>query len=624
MFSLNSVRVAPGARSALAVACGVALSAFHVGAQAEDAVAPVVVTATRQAVGVTELLSDVTVIDQAQIQRNGAGSIADLLARQPGMQIASNGGPGTVSSFYIRGANSEQTKVLVDGLPINSIDASGSPLRFISLSDVERIEILRGPAATLYGADALGGVIQIFTKRGQKGVKAEGFVGLGTNDTVKSSVRLSGGNELWRFSLQSSHDASDGFSVMRGASLRDADRDGYRNTGTAASLSFLPADGHEVGLSYRRNKGKVELDSWMGNGDYDDRSYFETDQWQVFAKNRILNGWRSTVQYGETSDDQTSYSWDSWLTPPGEVVDVLTTRNKHLSWQNDVTLPLGTALFAVERNEQKAGPADNFVQKPAISNNALLGGWSAHAGGHSWQLNARLDDHSQFGEQSTYGLAYGYQLSEAWRVRMSTGTSFKAPTPYQLYTSYYGVGNIDLQPGEARNREVAVVWERHGHTASATYYLNKVHNLIGGDPVTWQYINVNRARLEGVTLAYSGQVDAWHFNASYDWLNAVNEKTGDRLGRRARHKALLAVQRNWDAGHLGLEWVSVGKRFDTNSETQEMGGYGLLNLTGRYVVTPTLAVEARLDNLLDKRYETAKGFGTPRMGAFVGLRYTPR
>ena len=148
MFFVNSVRVAPGARSALAVACGVALSAFHVAVQAEDAVAPVVVTASRQAVGVTELLSDVTVIDQAQIQRNGAGSIADLLARQPGMQIASNGGPGTVSSFYIRGANSEQTKVLVDGLPINSIDASGSPLRFISLGDVERNEVRGGPAAT--------------------------------------------------------------------------------------------------------------------------------------------------------------------------------------------------------------------------------------------------------------------------------------------------------------------------------------------------------------------------------------------------------------------------------------------------------------------------------------------
>ena len=622
MFVLNSVRLAPGVRSALAVACGLALSALHVAAQAVEVVSPVVVTATRQAVGATELLSDVTVIDQAQIQRAGQGSVADLLARQPGVQVASNGGPGTVSSFFVRGANSDQTKVLIDGVPINSIDASGSPLRFIALSDVERIEILRGPAATLYGADALGGVIQIFTRRGQQGLKAEGYVGVGTNNTLKSSVGMSGGNEFWRFSVQGSHDASDGFSVMTNASQRDADRDAYRNTGTSASLSFLPSQGHELGLSYRRNKGKVQLDSFSGNGNYDDRSYFETEQWQVFAKNRVLKEWNSTVQYGESTDDQSTYSWNDFSVPAAETIYTLTTRNKHISWQNDITLAWGTALIAVERTEQKAGPESNFVQRPTTSNNAVLGGWSAQHAGHSWQVNGRVDDHSQFGEQGTYGLAYGYQLSETWRVRMSTGTAFKAPSLYQLYASFYG--NANVQPEESRNREASLVWERDGHSASATYYLNKVHNLIGGDPVTYQFINVNRARLEGVTLAYNGQVDAWQFNASYDWLNARNEQTEKRLGRRAQHKALLSVARNLGAGHLGLEWILVGKRFDTNAATTEIGGYGLLNLTGRYAVTPTLALEARLDNLLDKRYETARGYGTPRFGAFIGVRYTPR
>lgn len=625
MFILSSVRVAPGVRSALVAACVLTLCATDVAmAQGVASLPSVVVTATRQPVQMSALLADVSVIDREEIEKTGQGSVADLLARQPGVQAAGNGGAGTATSFYVRGANADQTKVLVDGVPINSIDPSGSPLRLISLADVERIEILRGPAAALYGSDALAGVIQVFTKRGTRGLKVDGFVGAGSHNTVNTQVGVSGGDEHWRFRVNGSRETSDGFSSAINATNRDADDDSYRNSTGSASLSFLPVKGHEVGLSFRRNNGVVRFDDFTASGDYDNRSRFETEQWYVFTKNRFLPVWESKLQYGESSDDQTTFGWDSWSGPGAETIDRLASRTKHLNWQNDVTLPLGVALLAVERTEQQASPGESFTAKPATSNNSVVGGWTASLREHDWQINLRHDAHSAYGDENTYGLAYGYRLSDEWRARVSYGTSFKAPSVYQLYATYYGVGNPNLKPEEGRNREAALTWARGGQHASLTYYLNKVGNLIDFDSITYSYANVSRARLEGLTFEYGREFAGWDLRATYDWLNATSESTGKRLGRRARNKALVSASRDWGAYNTGIELVGVDKRFDNNAEQKKLGGYALLNLTGSYALTAQWRLEGRVDNLFDKTYENALGYATPGVNAFIGIRYTPK
>lgn len=578
----------------------------------------IVVTATRQAMRTNELLSDVTVIDRSVIEASGPETISDLLAKQPGVQMSSSGGPGTTTSFYVRGARPEQTKVLLDGVPINSVDLSGSPLRFLSLADVERIEILRGPASALYGADAIGGVIQIFTRTGAPGLKADAFAGYGTYNTWQTNAGLSGGNERWRFRIEGNHEASDGFSAQKDASNRDADKDGYRNSGGGVSLSFLPATGHELGFKFRQNAGTTHYDSGNtpADGNFDDRVDFETQQWQVFARNRLSDVWTSKLLYGETVDDQESYA--SWA-PEG---NLLRTKNRQTTWQNDVKLPLGVALFALERLEQTASSEESFATSPEQSTDSLIAGWTANHGNHRWQLSARHDDHSEFGDQDTYALAYGYQLTDALRAQASYGTAFKAPSLYQLFSSLYG--NANLKPEEARNREAALVWERGNQSVSATWYLNKVEDLIDFSLSTWTYENVSSARLEGVTLAYAGQFGVWSVRAAYDWLDARNEDTDLRLGRRARDKATLAVTRQWGAWETGAEWVGVGPRFNTNAETDEMGGYGLVNLTARYVLGKELSIEGRINNLLDKNYETVSGYNTAGFNAFIGLRYQPK
>ena len=252
----------------------------------------------------------------------------------------------------------------------------------------------------------------------------------------------------------------------------------------------------------------------------------------------------------------------------------------------------------------------------------MIAGWSANHGNHRWQLSARQDDHSEFGGQKTYALAYGYQLTDALRAQASYGTAFKAPSLYQLFSSWYG--NANLKPEEAKNREAALIWELGNQSVSATWYLNKVENLIDYSFASKTYENISSSRLEGVTLSYTGQFSEWSVRAAYDWLDARNEDTGQRLGRRARDKATLAVTRQWGAWKTGAEWVGVGPRFNTNTETGEMGGYGLVNLTARYAINTELAIEGRINNLFDKNYETVSGYNTAGFNAFIGLRYQPK
>ncbi len=593
----------------------------------------VVVTATRQETRVAEVLADVTVIEREEIERNGQGTITELLARQPGIQTASSGGPGTTTSFYLRGANSDQTKILVDGIAINSVDLSGSPLRFMPLGDVERIEILRGPAATLYGADAIGGVIHIITRRGTPGLRVDGFAGYGSQDTREASAGVSGGNEQWRFRIDANHNSSDGFSAQRHATNRDADDDAYRNNGGSASLSFTPAQGHEMGASYRRNEGLVHYDSGNrpANGDYNDRNYFTTEQWQLFSRNRLTDSWTSRLQYGESEDRQKSYYWDSFAWPAAsEVKTKQNTRNRQLSWQNDVTLPLGKLLLAAERLEQKITPDTDYAKRPEADNNSVLAGWTAAVGDHNWQVNARHDDHSEFGGKNTWSAAYGYRFSRELQTHVSYGTAFKAPSVYQLFMiSGWGHGNPNLKPEESRNREIGVTWDNGVHSFGAVFYHNRIENLISwvsGGPPFWlgTYENVSKARMEGVTLTYAGRFGAWNLRASYDWLDARDTENDFELGRRARDKAMLGVSRAWGAFEAGVEVLGVGQRYNTNTETDPMGGYGLVNLTARYAISGELAVEARFNNLFDKQYETVSGYNTPGFNAFVGLRYSPK
>jgi len=610
------------ARLKQAAALSPLLLSFAVPSHAQQLMDPIVATATRQETKASELLSDVTVIDRREIDKHAGETIADVLAAQPGIQFSRNGGPGTATSLYVRGANPEQTKVLVDGVPINSLDASGSALRFISLDSVERIEIVRGPASSLYGADAIGGVIQIFTRKGGPGVKFNSFAGYGTHNTLQANAGLSVGEEKWNFRFEGNRMSTSGISAQSNASNQDADRDGYFNTGGAASFTLRPVDGHELGVSYRENQGRVFFDSGNvpADGNFDDHTDFRTSQWRIYSKDRLTSFWNSTLQYGQSTDWQKTFQA---YAPQGTFLE---TENRDLTWQNDVDLPLGKLLVAYEYQAQQAGAdaTQPFTAGDNMETNSVLLGWTANWGRSRWQINGRRDINSVFGSKNTYSAAYGYQLTSEWRAQASYGTSFKAPSLYQLYTPIYG--NPSLKPENARNREVGLVWEHDDQTASVTYYRNSVQNLINWvltDPTTFngQYENVKKATLQGVTLNYTGRFGDWRLHGSYDWLQAIDDSTGMMLGRRARNKLVAGASHIWGPVEAGAELVNVSSRFNTDKQTGRLGGYSLVNLTARYAVSKSLSIEGRIDNVFDKKYELAQGFNTMGITAFVGVRY---
>lgn len=589
----------------------------------EPTLGTTVVTATRQPQSLSEALADVDVIDRADIDKAGGNtSLVQLLAARPGVQVSANGGAGSNSSVFIRGTNSGHVLVLIDGMRVGSATSGAPTLEMIPLALIERVEILRGPASALYGSDAIGGVIQVFTRRGEEGLHPGFSVGAGTEDARSLGASLAGGADRLRFSVAAGHDRTDGINAKplstRG---RDRDDDGFRNDYLSASASLGFRERDEVGLNVFHSEGRNWYDAGSAFDSYLDK---RTDSAGVHLRNQLTQDWASTVRLGYSEDASRTRS-------SATSVSEFNTYQSQFTWQNDVALAGGSLLAAYEFLEQNVDTTTAYAKTRRIVNSVVLG-WGGEFGRHHVQLNARRDQNSQFGGKTTGSAAYGYQFAPEWRVHGSIGTAFKAPSFNDLYypldcDPLYGCfgGNPDLKPEEALNREVGVTWERKDFSLRATYFDNRVKNLI--DWSTGIASNVATATLKGVELGLNANLRGHRVYASVDLLEAKDKDSGDDLGRRARESATIGVERPFRGDWLvGVEVVGQGRRYDKvpNAASGRMGGYALLNAYVHYTLARDWRVELRANNILDKDYELAKGYGTPGANAFVSLRYAPR
>ncbi|MDD3352455.1 TonB-dependent receptor [Zoogloea sp.] len=592
-----------------------AVAAVHpfsstIAAPAEQAT--VIVTAARQAQRADEALADMTVIEREQIERAGPSfSLPELLARQPGIQMSSNGGPGKATDISMRGTNSKHTLFLVDGMRLGSATLGSAAWQDIPLSQIERIEIVRGPASALYGADAIGGVIQVITKKGSGAPKVNAFVGAGSHGTREVSAGVAGGTEQISYSLRGGYSQTDSFSAQnRKLSTYNRDNDLYRNGNFSGSFAWRPTAGHEIGASVLYAESRSMYDSGRTYNNYNNAAQ---SAWSLYSRNRLSEGWASTLRFGQSIDDYENFAS---YAPQGATIK---TTQEQLSWQNDIRLPIGSLLAAYENLHQKAVNEGTFDVSRTI--NSFLLGWTASLGAHKLQLNARHDDNTQYGGKTTGYAGYGYQINPSLRIQGSIASAFRAPTFNELY--YPGYGNAGLKAESAYNKEVSLLWEKGGHNLSATYYRNRISNLIANDQ---NFIpqNVANARLEGVTLGYGGQWAGFDLNASVDFLDPKDLDTDKRLPRRTNQFANLSISRRLQALTVGTEWRGSGNRYDRAGEIRPMGGYGILNAYAKYALTHEWAVEGRVNNLLDKQYETAYGYNTPGANLFFGVRYAPK
>ena len=583
------------------------------------ALAPVFVTAARAAQPLAEVLADVRLINSGQIRAAGAATLTELLQALGGVEIAASGGRGQTSGVFMRGANANQVVLLIDGVRVNSATAGTNAFEIIPLEQIERIEILRAPASSLYGADAIGGVIQIFTRR-ESGVQARMGAGSWRGAEVSAGlVRRFGDTQL---GLQAGHSESRGFSAAAPGNFSfDGDDDGARNNNLGLTLNHDWAAGQSVALRALQSESNVHFDCGAGN---DDLNRQRIGLLAVESRNRVGTEWLSSLRLARGSDDIRSSG--------GFCASRFRTDQDQAGWQNEVALPVGQAVAGLEWRRERVD-SDTLFNQNSRNTVSAFGVYTVALGAYQAQASLRHDRNSQFGSRTTGSLAYGWQFGPAWRLSASAGTAFKVPSFNDLYfpfTDFGGgftfVGNPALRPERARSAEAALRYAQQGLLASFTLFQNRIRDLIAVDSLATTVVNINAARIRGATLAGSVTREAWNARAEFTRQNPVDEARGSQLARRAREFGSLGLAATPGPWNLGGELVGSGARFDSiaNAPDTRLGGYMLLNVHAGYALTKEWSVSLRLSNLADKRYELVQFYNTPGRNAFVALTYAAR
>ena len=598
------------------VALLVALAAPSTFAQGqEDAV---VVTASRLPQPRSQTLQPVAIITSEDIARAGQQTLVEVLQALGGVEIASNGGAGQPSSVFIRGANSGHTLVLVDGMRIGSATAGTTALENIPLNQIERIEVVPGELSSLYGSDAVGGVIQIFTKSSRYVPSVNVAAGGGTYGT--SSVTAGVGRAIGDadFSLNIGYFGSDGFDATKpGAFGHDPDKDGYRNQNFSGRLAYHLDARNELGLTVFQSDGHTHFDN---DPTTDAVNHQTLSAFSVYSSNQITDIWKSLLRAGQGQDKSTT---------TGVFPSVFGTRQPQYTWQNDIKLGPGTAIAGAEYLVQDVTSDSTFAQNQRTIK-SVFGGYLGTYEKHDWQANIRNDDNSQFGSHTTGLFGYAYRPTDELRLRVGAGTAFKAPTFDDLYLidpSGFFIPNPNLRPETSHSKEAGLSYQAGAHRFSATYFDNHISDLVVfvSDPVTFvgTVQNLDSARIKGVELGYQGSFAGYRANLSVTLQDPIDEATGTMLPRRAKEFGSLSLSKTSADWTLGAEVVASSARFDQPDEAEgtRMHGYGLLNLTASYAIDREWSVRARWNNVFNREYELAQNFNTPGSNVFVAVQY---
>jgi vitamin B12 transporter len=595
-----------------------ALAADPPGAAADAG--EVVVTATRQPVRADAQLSDVTVLTRADIEHAQGRTLAELLAQQPGVQAQANGGRGHTTTVSLRGNDARHTLLLIDGMRYGSASAGLASFENLPLDAIERIEIVRGPLSSLYGADAAGGVIQVFTRKGRSGVQPNAKLGVGPHGYREATAGVAAAQGAFNGALQLGWQRDHGFSATNEREPFggfNPDDDGFRQTSVTASAGWRFSDAWSLNLQGLRSRGTSQYDDGPGA---DARARVTSESWGADLQGRVNAAWKTSVRLAQSTDTYDTLASASPFTDLG----AFRTRQQQVSWENTVATPAGSLLLLAEHLTQKvAKPAAPFdVDKRHID--AVAVGLNGESGIHHWQGSLRHDRNSQFGHETTGNLAYGIDLAPAWRLGAAAGKSFVAPSFNQLY--YPGFGNTTLLPERGRSVEANLRWRPSDEQQlTLTAYRQRVR-----DYITAANTNARNARLDGATLVYEGRVEGWQLGAAYDHLKARKDGQDGTLPRRAKNALKLSADRDAGAWSAGASVVAQSKRRDNafdadfNAVPVDMPGYALLDLRADWRFLPDWTLQARLNNVGDRRYETAYGYNQPGRELFVALRWAPR
>lgn len=588
---------------------------------------PVTVTATRTALTADQEVAPVLVITAQQIQLSGAQTIGALLQQYAGLDVASNGGAGQPVSLFLRGTNSNQTLVMIDGVRINPANGSGAALANIHLNDIERIEIVKGPRAALYGSDAIGGVINIITRQSARGVHYGAHVEAGRYGTYDNGGRFSYGEGDSAFGVSAGNYHTDGFPAVTGTDFDNGNTD---RTWTAFGRTRL--GGVSVKLDHWQSSGNTQFTGFSNNPPYALAPFDENYRNQTTGLNvgaSPLEGWHSNLHLSHMLDAVDQQQADPFN--PAQAPDFVRTQRNVIDWQNDIALGdyqlLTAGLYSEAQHAGSQSYGLGYDAPDRIS--AVYLEDDLHEGAHRLVVAARNTHDQAFGNHATWNVDYGYDLTATTRLTAGAGTGFRAPSAEERFG--FG-GNPALQAETSQNIEVGL---RHrisvNQSIELSAFRNNLDNLIQYEVtpanLNGENENIASARVRGLEADYRLTWRTWSWRNSVILQRPENLGTGTLLLRRAERTFTTALEWHNDATRIGANLIATGPRQDLDFNTGAPvtdAGYVIAGITLQQQLGRGFALTGGVRNLFDVHYQTAAGYNMPGRSIFLRLEYRNR
>jgi len=577
----------------------------------------IVVTAGRVAQNPADVSADVTVITRQDIENSQATTAVDILRSQTAFTVASTGGVGAQTSVFIRGGNSGHTLVLIDGVRVGSATAGSFDWGNLSTTDIERIEIVRGPQSSLYGADAMGGVIQIFTRKGQLGTQANVSAEAGSYNTKLLGGGVRGGYDSgFTYAINAEQLKTDGFSTAATGS----EADGSKRTSLSGNFGF-ERGGFTADVNLRSVDATTALDNYNSSFVFADllnyASVYKQKVSSLKLSNRVSERLVSSIQYSRSTDESVVSGSASAFDNYGAKTTI-----DQFTFLNHYTLDKSLVLIGYDYHKDavvaSAGYNENVVQ------NALFASINTHAEHSDWNASVRKDNNSKSPDATTYKVGTTLKTSQKISFSANYGTGFKAPTVNDLY--YPGYSNPDLLPEKSKSWDVGMYYQTQASdtqtSLSLIWFNQKYENLIAYDTATFSPGNVQKASSKGYEINVDYKAD-WGFVAG-NWtkLKATDDATGLWLARRAQKTASFTLGTDMAGVHAEVQTLFMGKRFDNASNTTSLDAYKKTDVRLGYAINNDWKLKLRVENLTDAKYEEVSGYGVAGISYYAGVNAT--
>ncbi|MGE5173130.1 MAG: TonB-dependent receptor plug domain-containing protein [Betaproteobacteria bacterium] len=578
----------------------------------------VTVTADRIEESVGETTSNVVVIKGEDVKKMNVQFVSDVLREVPDINLVQNGGPGQTATVLMRGGDSTQTLVMIDGVKVKSTTLGSFDFSGLTVDDIERIEIVKGPQSTLYGSEAMSGVINIITKKGKGAPKIDATVEGGSFNTSKSSASVSGGGEKTDYRLTGAYRDTQGISVAK----QGSEKDGYKNTSVSGKVGMKPAENLELEFTGKYYHERAELDDFdfLARQAVDNPNYVQYGDHSVYSgrgKLYLFNAWEQILTVSTVADSVrgrdpivafNNYDFKTGM----DTVD----------WQHNLfILDFNTITAGIEYRKEKGENPGSF--DTSIENKAWYLNDRVKLAQEKLILNAGLrhDDNKISGGKTTYRAGALYDIQPvALKIRGNYGTGFRAPTFNELFFPFYG--NLSLKPEESEGWDIGVDKEIYKDRASfaISYFEQEYKNLIDTDPNTFTAANIRRAEIKGVeTTVTLRPTEEIRIKAGHTYLDTKDKDTGTRLSRRPGNKFTLTSEYTTTKSSVMIAYAFVGQRYDSIVQ-RNLSSYHLVGISGNYALSKWLALFARVDNVFNTKYEEAGSYGTPGFSVFGGIK----